>query len=96
MIMIDVYIPSLGATYDFRVDETVKITSVVQEISEMLTNKYKSTLNKTAEEFIDLTAKSNTIMISDILNSRGYWTYDKNNKRPYMSIFDICELLQKA
>lgn len=52
MILVDVYIPSLGMTYDFRVDEYVKLTSVVQEISEMLTDKYKSSLNKRAEEFM--------------------------------------------
>ena len=57
---------------------------------------YGINIPKTAQELIELIAKSNTIMISDILNSRGYWTYDKNNKRPYMSIFDICELLQKS
>ncbi len=66
MIMIDVYIPSLGATYDFRVDETTKLTSVVQEISEMLTNKYKSTLNKTAEEFMLCSITDGRILNSNI------------------------------
>ncbi len=52
MILLDIYIPSLGMTYDFRIDENVRIINVLQEISEMLTNKYKSTLNKPAEEFM--------------------------------------------
>ena len=66
MIMIDVYIPSLGTTYDFRVDETTKLTGVVQEISEMLTNKYKSKLNKTAEEFMLCSITDGRILNSNI------------------------------
>lgn len=52
MILVDIYIPSLGDTFDFRIDETAKLTNVVQEISEMLTIKYKSSLNKKPEEFM--------------------------------------------
>lgn len=66
MILVDVYVPSLGMTYDFRVDETVKLTSVVQEISEMLTNKYKSVLNKPAEEFMLCSLADSRILNSNI------------------------------
>ncbi len=40
MILVDVYIPSLDETLDFRIDETAKVTNVVQEISEMMCKKY--------------------------------------------------------
>lgn len=31
--------------------------------------------------------------VEDILNSRGYWTWDKNNPLPYLSVFDIVSIL---
>lgn len=49
---------------------------------------------ETAERFVELIAKSDTIAISDILNSRGYWTFgDETDTRPYMSIFDILDII---
>ena len=45
MILVDIYIPSLDETFDFRIDETAKITNVVQEISEMMCKKYKTKIN---------------------------------------------------
>ena len=32
--------------------------------------------------------------VNDILESRGWWTYDKKNKQPYMSLFDILSIAQ--
>lgn len=32
--------------------------------------------------------------IDDILESRGYWTYDKKNTRPYLSLFDILGIVE--
>ena len=40
-------------------------------------------------------AKESSIKIQDILNSRGYWTYDTKNKRKEMNIFQIMDLLGK-
>jgi len=34
-----------------------------------------------------------SIPIKDILNTRGYWTYDKKDKRSYMSVIDILSLI---
>ena len=48
---------------------------------------------ETAEAFVDKIVSSNSTTISDILNSRGYWTFDKNDPRPYMSLFDILEMI---
>ena len=44
----------------------------------------------TPEELMDKLSKSG-YMQDDILNSRGWWTYAKND-RPYMSLFDILAL----
>ncbi|MDD6327673.1 MAG: hypothetical protein Q4D54_06260 [Eubacteriales bacterium] len=52
MILIDIYVASLGESFDFRVDETAKIIKVLSEISEMLTVKYRTTLNKPIGEFM--------------------------------------------
>ena len=39
-----------------------------------------------------LTAMSN-YHIDDILESRGYWSYSKNETRPYLSLFDILAIV---
>lgn len=48
---------------------------------------------RTAETLMECITQSKSIAIDDVLESRGYWTYDKTNKRSYMSIFDVCELI---
>ena len=50
MILIDIHVASIGESIDFRVDETVKISQVLSEISEMLTVKYRTELNKPVSE----------------------------------------------
>ncbi len=52
MILIDIYVASLGESFDFRVDETAKVINVVSEISEMICIKYKTRLNKPLEDFM--------------------------------------------
>lgn len=52
MILIDINVASIGESIDFRVDETVKISQVLSEISEMLTVKYRTELNKPVSEFL--------------------------------------------
>ena len=56
-------------------------------------DKMNTNIPETAEKFIEMIVANDTIAISDILNSRGYWTYDKDNDRPYMSIMDILDIL---
>ena len=51
---------------------------------------------KSAEEFVEKISASNSIAISDIKNSRGYWTFNETkDDRPYMSVFDILEIIGK-
>ena len=52
MILVDIYVASLGESFDFRVDETAKIVNVVSEISEMICVKYKTKLNAKPEDFM--------------------------------------------
>lgn len=39
MILVDIYVPSIGNTYDFQLDEDVPVCSVIEEISEMIGQK---------------------------------------------------------
>ena len=41
--------------------------------------------------FDSLTSDKNKEMLSDVLASRSYWTYEKDD-RPYMSIFRILDI----
>lgn len=47
-------------------------------------------LNKACENLIS----SKSTLIDDIVNSRGYWTY-LDDPRPYMSVYDVLDLLHK-
>lgn len=62
MILVDIYIPSLDETFDFKVDETAKITNVVQEISEMMCKKYKTELNERSENFFLCSAEQSIVL----------------------------------
>lgn len=54
-----------------------------------MTGNFPVDFSKTANQFFDvLMSDKNKGAISDILNSRGYWTYCKND-RPYMDLFEI-------
>lgn len=54
-------------------------------------------LDITVEKLVDKIIGSNSVSISDILNSRGYWSYSLDNKtkdpREYMSLYDILNIL---
>lgn len=56
-----------------------------------MTQNLKVDFSKTATELFDvLMSDKNKGLVSDILNSRGYWTYCKSD-RPYMDLFEIME-----
>jgi hypothetical protein len=48
----------------------------------------------TPEELFEKMQKSGSVKTDEILASRSYWTI-KDDGRPYMSILDVLELLQK-
>lgn len=61
-----------------------------------LNTVYNKVLNEySILDISDMLVKNKSIKISDILNSRGYWTYDKKDLRKYLSVFDILYLLNK-
>lgn len=75
MILIDIHVASLGENIDFRVDETVKISQVVTEISEMLTVKYRTGLNKPINEFMLCSYEGQTVLDENLT----LWEYDITN-----------------
>lgn len=42
MILVDVYIPAVDDSYDFRLDEDVAVENIIAEISEITVRKMKS------------------------------------------------------
>ena len=42
MILVDVYVPSVGKTYDFHLEENAAISVIIEEISEMVGHKERT------------------------------------------------------
>lgn len=53
-------------------------------------------MSRPVEEFASKLLDNKKTHIADVLNSRGYWTYNKKEERPYMSLFDTVELAFSA
>ena len=49
--------------------------------------------NKSLNDIAEMLIKNKSYKISDILNSRGYWTYDSENNRKYLSTYDILRMI---
>ncbi len=52
MIMVDVYVPVLDKEYDFCLNPDVKISTVIEEISEMIARKEHSQIAGNTEKMI--------------------------------------------
>lgn len=57
------------------------------------TSAYPYDIPATIESLVERINQSSRIDVNDVLQSRGYWTYDTEEKRPYMSIMDVFELV---
>jgi hypothetical protein len=81
---------------DYELSRAIEILSQMCYIKNAW-NTDSEQLNKlntmTDIEICDKLLASNKPVIGDILNSRGYWTYDKNDKRDYMSVVDILAMI---
>lgn len=56
-------------------------------------SKFPFNIPTTLEQFVNGINQSNNLAMNDILESRGYWTYNKKDDRQYLSIMDIFELI---
>lgn len=81
MIMVDIYFPAVDEVYNFKVDETIKIMYLLQEIGEMMSKKYKSSLHTEAKQFLLCSLDSSRILASNTtLSANGV----KNGSRLMM------------
>lgn len=62
MIMVDIYIVSIDKTYDFNLDEDTEVGVLTEEISEMVSQKEKVTLEGKSEAFYLCSKKDNAIL----------------------------------
>jgi len=60
MILVDIYVPSVGQTYDFNLDEDAGVQVIIEEIAEMIGQKERTSLVGNPED----------LMLCDRLNKR--------------------------
>lgn len=64
MIMVDVYVPSVGREYDFEIDENAPISLVIEEISAMVCQKEQCVLSGDVKELMLCDSKTRKILSS--------------------------------
>ena len=52
MILVDIYVPSVDKTYDFQLNEDIEISTVVEEISEMIGQKEHSKITGQVDQLM--------------------------------------------
>jgi len=52
MILTSIYVPSMDRDYDFNLDENVKVSVLIEEISELICKKEYSVLDGELERFV--------------------------------------------
>lgn len=65
MILVDIYVPSIGNTYDFQLDEEVPVGNVIEEISEMIGQKEHCQIVGDMTKLMLCTAKDKQILYRD-------------------------------
>lgn len=65
MIMVDVFVPAVGKSYDFNLDEEVKINMIIEEISEMIAHKEQTEIVGDVEKLLLCDKDSQRILPSD-------------------------------
>lgn len=62
MILVDIYVPSTGNTYDFQLDEEVPTGNVIEEISEMIGQKEHCRIEGDMSKLVLCAAKDKRIL----------------------------------
>ena len=52
MIVVDVYVPALDRVYNFNLDEDSRISVLIEEISDLICRKERSSLDGEKDKFI--------------------------------------------
>jgi hypothetical protein len=62
MILVDIYVPSVNRTYDFQLNEQIPISTLVDEISEMIGQKEHSKIVGQTEKLLLCVFESSRIL----------------------------------
>ncbi len=65
MILVDIYVPSLGRDYNFSLDERAIISNLLEEISEMIVQKEKCESVLEGEKFMLCSLDGKEILKAD-------------------------------
>lgn len=52
MILVDIYVPSTEQEYDFRLDQNARVSSVIDELVELISQKERCTLMGEADKLV--------------------------------------------
>lgn len=66
MIFVDVSVPALGKTYDFRLDETSRVAAVLEEMAEIICRSEQCELAGDARDLILCRAEDHRIFAADL------------------------------
>lgn len=62
MMMVDIYVPGVGQTYDFNVDENAKISLLIEELAGMICQKEQCTLSGNIKELLLVSLTRNRML----------------------------------
>ncbi|HCI60430.1 glutamyl-tRNA amidotransferase [uncultured Ruminococcus sp.] len=62
MIIVEIYVPSIDRTYDFKLNEDVVLSIVIEEITSVICQREKCSITGEKNDFLLLRAESNSIL----------------------------------
>ncbi|MBO5474621.1 MAG: EsaB/YukD family protein [Lachnospiraceae bacterium] len=65
MILVDIYVPSMGNSYDFQLDEEIPVHSLIEEISEMLGQKEHCQIEGDVRKLVLCSRKDTKLLYED-------------------------------
>lgn len=65
MILVDIYVPSVDQEFDFGLDETVKISGIIEEVASMVSQKEQCELKGNPAEFLLCSMRDKAILPRD-------------------------------
>lgn len=77
MITIDIYVPIIGKTYDFSLDENTRVETVTEEIVELIIQKEGCAAQDAGDMFLFPEKESTALNIEFTLKENGVETGDK-------------------
>ena len=66
MILVDIYVPGVNQTYDFSLDETARISLLLEEISGMICQKEQCELKGSVKELLLVSQNKKKILNSEL------------------------------